>query len=97
MRADPRDRFKPLPLEAQTLLEEGRLIDAIKSVRASHRLDLKQARDWIDSHIAENPLLRVQLETRQRESRRKFFLSFLVVDAIVTAGIIYYFFYLPRG
>ncbi len=97
MRADPRDRFKPLPIEAQTLLEEGRLIDAVKSVRVSHRLDLKQARDWVESHIAEHPLLRVQLETQQREFRRKFFLWFLVVDAIVAAGLIYYLFYLPRG
>ena len=96
MRADPRDRFKPLPAEAQTLLEEGRLIDAIKSVRASHRLGLTQARDWVDSHIADNPLLRVQLETRQSEFRRKFFLWFFLVDAVVAAALIYYFFYLPR-
>ncbi len=96
MRADPRDRFKPLPIEAQTLLEEGRLIDAVESVRASHNLDLRKARDWIDSYISEHPLLRVQLETQQSEFRRKFFLWFLVVDAIVAAGLIYYFFYLRR-
>jgi hypothetical protein len=96
MRADPRDRFKPLPIEAQTLLEEGRLIDAIKSVRRSHGLGLKQAKDWVDSHISDNPLLRAQLETRQREFRRRFFLWFLVVDAIVAAALIYYFFYMAR-
>ena len=96
MRADPRDRFRPLPIEARTLLEEGRLRDAIQSVRVSHNLDLRKARDWVETHIADNPLLRVQLETQQREWRRKFFLSFLLVDAVVAAGIIYYLFYLPR-
>lgn len=96
MRADPRDRFKPLPIEARTLLEEGRVIDAVKSLRASHNLDLRQARDWVDSHIGEQPLLRVQLETRQREWRRRFFLWFFLVDAVVAAGIIYWLFYLPR-
>ena len=96
VRADPRDRFRPLPIEARTLLEEGRLVDAVKSVRVSHNLGLRKARDWVDTHIAENPLLRVQLETRQRESRRKFFLWFLLVDAVVAAALIFYFFYLPR-
>jgi hypothetical protein len=96
MRADPRDRFKPLPIEAQTLLEEGQLADAVKSVRKSHKLDSNQAREWVESHIAAHPLLRVQLETQQREWRRRFFLWFLVVDAIVAAGLIYYLFYMPR-
>jgi hypothetical protein len=96
MRADPRDRFKPLPIDAQTLLDEGRLNDALKSVRQSHGLHLSQAREWVESHIAAHPLLRVQLEARQREWRRKFFLWFFVVDAVVAAGLIYYLFYMPR-
>jgi hypothetical protein len=96
VRADPSDRFKPLPLEAQTLLGEGHVIGAVKSVRASHRLGLKEAKDWVDAHIAQNPLLRVQLEAQQREARRKFFFWFFVVDAIVIAAVIYWFYYAPR-
>lgn len=94
MRAEPYGRFKPLPPEAETLLEEGRIIEAVKSLRASHNLGLKEAKDWIDAHIASEPLLRVKLETRQKAARRKLFYIFLVIDAFVAAGLIYYFFYL---
>ena len=95
MRAEPYGRFKPLPAEAQTLLGEGRVIEAVKSVRASHNLGLKEAKDWVDAYIATEPLLRVQLETRRKEVRRKVFYVILVFDATVAAGLIYYFFYLP--
>jgi hypothetical protein len=94
MRADPADRFKPLPLEAVTYLTEGRLIDAIKAVRASHGVGLKEAKDWVDAHLADDPALRVLIETRQRAARRKFFFWFVVVDVIVFAGI--YFFLLQK-
>ena len=91
MRADP--RFKPLPPEPATLLSEGRLIEAIKVLRKTHGLDLKQAKAWIDSHIDDNPMLRVQLETQQKTRRRKLFVWVLLVDAVIAAAVIYYFFY----
>jgi hypothetical protein len=96
MKADPRDHFKPLPLEAVTYLTEGRLIDAIKSVRASHGLGLKESKDWVDAHLADDPALRVLIETRQRAARRKFFFWFVVVDVIVFAGLYYYFIHLQK-
>jgi hypothetical protein len=91
MRADP--RFKPLPSEPATLLTEGRLIDAVKVLRETQGIGLKQARAWIEWHIDQDPMLRVQLETQQSARRRKFFLWFLVVDAVITAAIVYYLFY----
>jgi hypothetical protein len=91
MRAEP--RFKPLPLEAATLLAEGRLIEAIKVVRKAEGLGLREAKERVDAHIAQDPILRVQIETQQRASRRKFFFWFLLVDIAITAGIIYWFFY----
>jgi len=96
MRAEPYGRFKPLPAAAQALLAEGRIIEAVKSVRASHNLGLGDAKDWVDSHIASAPLLRAQLEAQRKAGRRKLFLAILVVDAAVAAGLIYYFWYLPR-
>ena len=96
MKAEPYGRFKPLPAEAQALLTEGRIIDAVKSVRASHNLDLRGAKDWVDAHIASAPLLRAQLEAQQRAGRRKLFLAILIIDAAIAAGVIYYFWYLPR-
>jgi len=47
MRADP--RFKPLPPEPATLLTEGRLVDAVKVLRETQGIGLKQARAWIAS------------------------------------------------
>ncbi len=91
MRADP--RFKPLPPEPATLLTEGRLIDAVKVLRDTQGIGVRQARAWIEWHIDQDPMLRVQLETQQRARRRKFFLWFLVVDAVITAAIVYYLFY----
>ena len=96
MRAEPYGRFKTLPIEAQTLLEEGRIVAAVKSVRVSHNLGLRQAKEWVDAHIASEPILRVKLETMQKAARRKLFLIFLAFDAVIAAGLIYYFFYWPR-
>jgi len=97
MRADPTDRFKPLPPEPATLLSEGRIIDAVKSLRASHSLGRREAKNWVDAHIAADPLLRAQLEIQQRTARRRFFLIFLAADAVIAAAIIYYLFYLPSN
>jgi len=94
MRADP--RFKPLPPEPATLLTEGRVIDAIKSLRESQDIGLKQAKAWIDWHIDQDPMLRAQLEAQQSATRRRFFLWFLVADVFISAAVIYYLFYMPH-
>jgi len=91
VRAEP--RYKPLPLEAITLLNEGRVIEAIKVVRRVEVLGLKDAKDRVDAHIAQDPLLRVQIEAQQGAARRKFFFWFVIVDVVITAGIIYWLFY----
>jgi hypothetical protein len=91
MRAEP--RYKAIPLEAVTLLGEGRLVEAIKVVRQTEMLGLREAKQRVDAHIARDPMLRVQLETLQREARRKFFFWFLVVDLGIVAGFIYWFYY----
>jgi hypothetical protein len=88
MRAEP--RFNPLPPEPATLLTEGRMIEAVKALRTSNGIGLKEAKEWIDWHIAQDPMLRVQLETQARARRRRFFLWFLLVDLLVAAGIIFY-------
>jgi len=91
MRADP--RFKPLPLEAATLLGEARVVEAIKAVRQAEGLGLREAKRRVDEHIAREPLLRVQIEAQQRAARRTFFLWFLIVDLAIVAGVVYWFVY----
>jgi hypothetical protein len=91
MYADP--RFKPLPLEAVTLLNEGRVIEAIKSVREAEQLGLKEAKGRVDAYVASEPLLKAQIELQQRAARRKFFFWFLVIDLLIAAGIIYWLYF----
>lgn len=86
-------RYRELPLEAITLLNEGRVIEAIKSVRQAEGLGLKEAKGRVDAYLAREPLLRAQLELRQRAARRKFFFWFLVVDIVIAAAIIYWIYY----
>ena len=91
MYADP--KFRELSVEAVTLLQEGRLVDAIKSVRHTEGLGLKEAKARVDAYLAREPLLRAQLEMRQRAARRKFFLWFLLIDLLIAAAVIYWMFY----
>jgi hypothetical protein len=86
-------RFRPLPLEAVALLGEGKVVDAVKAVRAAEGLGLQEAKRRIDAHLAQDPILRVLIETQQRAARRKFFLWFLIADLAITAFVIYWFFY----
>jgi hypothetical protein len=91
VRAEP--RFKELPLEAVALLGEGKIAEAIKSLRQSQGLSRSEARRRVDAHFARDPMLRVQIETQQGARRRRFFFWFLLVDLAITAGIIYWLFY----
>jgi len=75
------------------LLGEGDVDEAIKILRSAGAMSQKEARRRIDAHLDQDAILRVQLETHQRARRRKFFLWFLVVDIVITAGIIYWFFF----
>jgi hypothetical protein len=92
MRIDP--RYKPLPPEPATLLTEGRVNEAIRVLRDSQGIGLKQARAWVEWHLDQDPMLRVQLETQRSARRRRIFLWFLLVDAVVAGAIIYYLLYL---
>jgi hypothetical protein len=91
VRAEP--RFRALPLEAATLLSEGKVIEAIKVVRNTEGAGHREARARVDAHIAQDPILRVQIETQRQARRRTFFFWFVVVDLAITAGSIYWFFY----
>lgn len=91
VRAEP--RFKELPLEAVALLGEGKLGDAIKTLRQTEGLSRMEARRRIDAHFARDPMLRVQIESQQSARRRMFFFWFLLVDFAIVAGFVYWFFY----
>ena len=91
MKAEP--RYPPLPPEIVTLLGEGDVGEAIKVLRSAGAMSQREARRRIDAHLAQDPILQVRIETWQRSRRLKFFLWFLVGDVVITAGIIYWFFF----
>jgi hypothetical protein len=91
MYADP--KYRELSLEAVTLLNEGRVIDAIKHLRQSEGLGLKEAKGRVDAYLSREPMLRAQIELKQRAARRKFFLWFLFVDVVIAAAVIYWLLY----
>jgi hypothetical protein len=91
MYADP--KYRELPVEAITLLHEGRVIEAIKSVRQSDGSGLKEAKARVDAYLSREPLLRAQLELRKRTARRRFFLWFLFIDLLIAAAVVYWLFY----
>jgi hypothetical protein len=91
MRIEP--RFKPLPPEPATLLTEGRRAEAVMVLRDSQGVSLAKAKQWIQWHVEQDPMLGVQLEVQRRAARRRFFFWFLLADALIAAGIIYYLFY----
>ena len=94
MRADP--RFKPLPPEPATLLTEGKVHEAVEALRRSNGMRSREARKWVEWHIAADPMLAAQLEAQKRARRRKIFFWVILIDILIVAGIIYYLFYLPR-
>jgi hypothetical protein len=83
-------RFKPLPPEPATLLAEGRRVEAVKVLRESERISLTRAKQWVDWHVAQDPMLAVQLEVQSRAARRKFFSWLLLLVVLIAAGIIYH-------
>jgi hypothetical protein len=83
-------KYQPLPLEAVTLLQEGRFVEAVKSVRQAEGLGLKEAKDRVDAYVAREPILKAQLEMIQRAARRKFFFWFLLVDAVIVVAVVYW-------
>ncbi|MFN8391828.1 MAG: ribosomal protein L7/L12 [Bdellovibrionota bacterium] len=54
-----------LPPTAISALERGNTIEAIKIVRQSHNLGLKEAKDLVDAYMAENPSVRDHAASHQ--------------------------------
>lgn len=82
-------RVKEISLEAATLLTEGRLSEAVKVVRETEGVSTREARKRVDAHIANDPMLGVQLDTQRRARRRKIAYVLLLAAVSVAAAAIY--------
>jgi ribosomal protein L7/L12 len=78
-----------LPPEAISALQRGNKIEAIKIVRQTHKLDLKDAKDKVDAYVENDPVLRQKLAAASAESMRGL-VRWLIIIAVAILG--YYFF-----
>lgn len=81
--ASPDGKF---PLEAVVALRQGDKIGAIKIVRTAFSLGLKEAKDAVDAHVAQDPALRAELESvvqRRRPGRLLWILAVLLIGGLI--------------
>ncbi len=56
------DESRPLPDAVVAALQRGNKIEAIKHLRGAWAIDLKEAKDHVDAHVAADPVLRRKLQ-----------------------------------
>jgi len=78
----------PFPGAAEAALLKGNKIEAIKIVRKDRGVDLKEAKDIVEQHVATHPGLQMQMESAQA-SRQGFLPWFMAV--IIIGALVYYF------
>jgi ribosomal protein L7/L12 len=79
----------PFPAAAEAALLKGNKIEAIKIVRSERGVDLKDAKDIVEQHVATHPGLQMQMESAQA-AKRQGFLPWLMA-VIVIGALVYYF------
>jgi Ribosomal protein L7/L12 C-terminal domain len=88
--ADLHERLSAsFPPAAEAALLKGNKIEAIKIVREERGVDLKQAKNIVEQHVAAQPGLQMQVESAQAAARQGFLPWLMAV--IVIAALVYYF------
>lgn len=84
----PRVSSAHMPTEAINALQKGSKIDAIRFIREENKMGLKDAKDFVEQYIRDNPSIQSQLAARQRESLQGF--RWLIISILVI-GLTYYY------
>ena len=93
MNSNDNENGPALPAAAIVAINQGRMIEAIRIVRESvPGLGLKEAKDLVEDYAGRDPMLKAQLEQRRGDARRKLIKTFLIIDLLLVAGILWYFF-----
>jgi len=77
-----------LPLAAVAALQSGKFVEAVRIVRETRRVGLKDAKEAVDRYIASEPLLRSRIEAGRAERRRNALLWGIALALI--AGLVVY-------
>lgn len=76
-----------IPAEAVAVLETGNKIEAIKIVRQTHGLGLKEAKDVVDEYLRSRPDLAARAAQVRTESNKKALVRLLL--GLVVGFLIY--------
>jgi ribosomal protein L7/L12 len=88
-----RDDTPALPAAAIVAINQGKTIEAVRIVReAAPGRGLKEAKDRVDRYIARDPMLKAQFDLQRAGARGKLIKAVLIVDFLLAAAIIWYFF-----
>lgn len=82
-------RPSTLPPEALQALQEGKVIEAIKIIRAKTGLGLKESKAMLNDYLNHNPSMKHQLQ--QQRVRSSHGLITLFIFIIVLVALAYYF------
>lgn len=75
-----------LPEKALAALQAGNVIDAIKRVKESSGLGLKESKDLVDAHVAAHPELRARLHASRAKERKGCLLLAVLIGLLLAAG-----------
>jgi hypothetical protein len=78
-----------LPPEAVAALAGGNKVVAIKIVRESQKVDLKTAKDVVESYIELHPEMHLQFASRSKQSRQGWIFWLLVAALLVWVAMTY--------
>lgn len=78
-----------LPPAAAAALEQGNVIEAIKTVRLEKGLGLRESKDLVEAHLRSRPDLQRRLEAAQADARQGF-VRWLVIFLALAAVLGYF-------
>ncbi|WP_459856982.1 ribosomal protein L7/L12 [Dongia sp. agr-C8] len=77
-----------LPDAAKLALRQGNKVEAIKIVREARGLGLKEAKDVVEASVAQDPMLRAELEGSVKRARPGAVVWLVVL--VIAAGVAVY-------
>jgi ribosomal protein L7/L12 len=77
-----------MPMEAINALQKGNKIEAIRFIREENKMGLKDAKDYVEQYIKDNPSIQSQFAARQRESLQG--IRWLIISILII-GLTYYY------
>jgi hypothetical protein len=92
MSREPVTAGTPLPSPAAAAARAGRVVEAIRLVREAEGGDLAQAKSRVDAYVASDPALARRIAERQKEFRKQLIGWVLVIDAVVAAAALAWWF-----